>query len=54
MFYFNTWYVCNRIYEAKKYKEKTKRLKRVKDIIKHKGCQRKNDANKKDAEKRFV
>ena len=43
----NTCYVCKRIEESKDdfTKERIKRLKRVKDIIKHKGCQRKNDAN---------
>ena len=43
----NTCYVCKRIEETKDdfTKKRIKRLKRVKDIIKHKGCQRKNDAN---------
>ena len=38
----NTCYVCKRIEESKDdfTKKKIKRLKRVKDIIKHKGCQK--------------
>ena len=38
----STCYVCRRIEESKEdlTKKRLKRLKRVKDIIKHKGCQK--------------